>query len=187
MGDPRPLARPGPVVSEEELLPQVYEQLRRTAQKYLAQERPGHTLEATALVHEAFARLDGGNGVLPSGRPQFYFAMATAMRRILTEHARSRSRLKRGGDGARAARRVSLEGIDLARQDDCESFLMLDDAIRRLEAEDRQAADVVRLRYFAGLSVAETAEALGISTSTVDREWAFARARLYRLLESDNG
>lgn len=166
----------------EELLPLVYEQLRRTAQKYLGQERVEHTLQATALVHEAYARLVGDERVEWRDRAQFYFATAQAMRRILIEHARARAALKRGGDGKQAARRVPLGSLDLAAPPDSEQIMMLDEALRRLEAEDAQAARVVHLRFFAGLSVDETASALGVSPSTVDREWAYARARLHRAM-----
>lgn len=177
----------GSATAINELLPLVYEQLRRTAQKYLAQERRDHTLQATALVHEAYARLIGGAAIDWKDRAQFYFATAEAMRRILVEHARSRARIKRGGDGQRPMQRVSLDAVDRGAEGgldtDPEQILMLDDALRRLEEEDRQAADVVRLRYYAGLSVADTAAALGVSPSTVDREWAYARARLHRWIQ----
>ncbi|MBX3403151.1 MAG: sigma-70 family RNA polymerase sigma factor [Phycisphaeraceae bacterium] len=181
----------GSEAATNELLPLVYEQLRRTAQKYLAQERKDHTLQATALVHEAYARLVGGASIDWRDRAQFYFATAEAMRRILIEHARSRARVKRGGDGQRPMQRVPLEGVDrdasAGLDIDPEQILMLDAALRRLEEEDRQAADVVRLRYYAGLSVAETAAALGVSPSTVDREWAYARARLHRWMQASAG
>lgn len=202
--EPTHSPRPGPAVTillkaagegsataTNELLPLVYEQLRRTAQKYLAQERKDHTLQATALVHEAYARLVGGAAIDWKDRAQFYFATAEAMRRILVEHARSRARIKRGGDGQRPMQRVSLDaadrGADGGLDTDPEQILMLDAALRRLEEEDRQAADVVRLRYYAGLSVAETAAALGVSPSTVDREWAYARARLHRWMQASAG
>lgn len=168
----------------EELLPLVYEQLRRTAQKYLRQERVEHTLQATALVHEAYARLVGDDHVEWRDRAQFYFATAQAMRRILIEHARARAAQKRGGDGKQAANRVPLGSLDLASPPDSEQIVMLDEALRRLEAEDAQAARVVHLRFFAGLSVDETASALGVSPSTVDREWAYARARLHRMMNA---
>lgn len=177
----------GSATAINELLPMVYEQLRRTAQKLLAQERKDHTLQATGLVHEAYARLVGGAAIDWKDRAQFYFATAEAMRRILVEHARSRARIKRGGDGQRPMQRVPLDGVDrdaaVGLDIDPEQILMLDGALRRLEEEDRQAADVVRLRYYAGLSVAETAAALGVSPSTVDREWAYARARLHRWMQ----
>lgn len=177
----------GSETATNELLPLVYEQLRRTAQKYLAQERKDHTLQATALVHEAYARLVGGAAIDWRDRAQFYFATAEAMRRILIEHARSRARIKRGGDGQHPLQRVPFEGVEKDAagrlETDPERILMLDDALRRLEEEDRQAADVVRLRYYAGLSVADTAAALGVSPSTVDREWAYARARLHRWIQ----
>lgn len=178
----------GSATAINELLPLVYDQLRRTAQKYLIHERRDHTLQATALVHEAYARLVGGAAIDWKDRAQFYFATAEAMRRILVEHARSRARIKRGGDGQRPVQRVPLDGVD--RSDDGgldtdpDQILMLDDAVRRLEEEDRQAADVVRLRYYAGLSVADTAAVLGVSPSTVDREWAYARARLHRWMQA---
>ena len=178
----------GSETATNELLPLVYEQLRRTAQKYLAQERRDHTLQATALVHEAYARLVGGTPIDWRDRAQFYFATAEAMRRILIEHARSRARVKRGGDGQRPMQRVSLDsvdrGADAGLDIDPERILILEAALRRLEEEDRQAADVVRLRYYAGLSVAETAAALGVSPSTVDRERAYPRARLHRWMQS---
>jgi RNA polymerase sigma factor (TIGR02999 family) len=177
----------GNEAATNELLPLVYEQLRRTAQKYLARERRDHTLQATALVHEAYARLVGGASIDWRDRAQFYFATAEAMRRILVEHARSRARIKRGGDGQRPMQRVPFEGVDRdvggGLETDPDRILMLDEALRRLEVEDRQAADVVRLRYYAGLSVADTAAALGVSPSTVDREWAYARARLHRWMQ----
>lgn len=166
--------------ASEELLPLVYQQLRRTAEKYLGQERKDHTLQATALVHEAYLRLVGNERVSWDDRAHFYFATAEAMRRILIEHARARARLKRGGDGERPARRELLGELDLTSLPESDEVVMLDDALRRLETEDAQAARVVQLRFFAGLSVDETAAALGISPSTVDREWAFARAWLHR-------
>lgn len=167
-------------VSADQLLPMVYEQLRKMAQNQIGQERRDHTLQATALVHEAYARLMGSEQVDWAGRRHFYHAAGEAMRRILIEHARARACLKRGGDGRRAAPKVPLGMLDLAAAPEAEQILMLDDAFSRLEAEDPKAAEVVRLRFYAGLTVDQTAAALGISSSTVDREWAFARARLHR-------
>ncbi len=175
-------AAAGDARSSERLLPLVYEQLRRSAQKHMNHERRDHTLHATALVHEAYIRLVGSDDVSWASRAHFYHATGEAMRRILIEHARSKSRLKRGGDGARAARKISLAAIDLAAETDPIDVVLLDDAFRRLEAEDPRAASVVRLRFYAGLSVDETAAALGMSPSTVDREWAFARATLHRMI-----
>ncbi len=177
-GDPRAVDR---------LLPLVYEQLRRAAQAQMAGERAGHTLTATALVHEAYVRLVGGSTTPAGGRAQFFKAAAEAMRRILVEHARARARVKRGGDGeGRPARRVPLSVADLVDVErDPEEILRLEDALRRLEEEDEDAAAVVRLRFFAGLSGDQTAEMLGLSPSTVDREWAYARARLFRLMRPE--
>lgn len=166
----------------EQLLPLVYQQLRQMAQKHMGNERPDHTLQATALVHEAYARLVGNEELDWANRGHFYRAVAEAMRRILIEHARSRASQKRGGDGRQPPRKISLSLLDLAAAPEPEQILMLDDALSRLEAEDPQAASVVRLRFFAGLTVDQTAAALGVSPSTVDREWAFARARLHRTM-----
>ena len=146
-------------------------------------ERGEHTLQATALVHEAYLRLIGDAPVPWANRAHFFAAAAEAMRRILVEHARARQRVKRGGGPATTPRRPPNGVLDLADESaDPDEILMLDEAIRRLEQEDPEAARVVRLRFFAGLSVDETAEALGVSPSSVDREWAYARARLHRLL-----
>lgn len=164
------------------ILPLVYDQLRSIAQQRMNEERSGHTLQATALVHEAYLRLIGDQPIAWAGRAHFFAAAAEAMRRILIEHARGRARLKRGGDESTARKRLPLSVVDLAGEDDPQEILMLDDAICRLEEEDPDAARVVRLRFYAGLSVDETAAALGTSPSSVDREWAYARARLHRLL-----
>ena len=142
-------------------------------------ERVGHTLQATALVHEAWLRLqkrEGGVDSIPTA--SFYEAAGAAMRRILIEHARSKGRLKRGGDRNRAP----IDVVDLADDHDPDEILAVEEAVRRLEDEDPDAARVVNLRFFAGLDVAETARALGISERTVSREWEYARAWLYRVL-----
>ncbi len=162
------------------LLPLVYEQLRAIARQRMAQERAGHTLQATALVHEAYLRLVGGQEVAWANRAHFYSAAAEAMRRILIEHARKRDRIKRGGDRCRAPVSVA----DLAVEQDFEEIVAVDDAIRRLGEEDAQAAKVVRLRFFAGLSVDETARVLEVSPRTVAREWAYARAWLHDAFRS---
>jgi RNA polymerase sigma factor (TIGR02999 family) len=156
--------------------------LRKIAQQRMSEERSGHTLQATALVHEAYLRLVGDSEVHWQGRGHFFAAAAEAMRRILIEHARGRARVKRGGEHGAPPKRVPLNVLDLAAEGDPEEILMLDDAIRRLEMEDPQAGCVVRLRFFAGLSMDETAAALGVSPSSVDRDWAYARARLQRML-----
>jgi len=156
----------------------VYDELRTLARSHLRHERPDHSLQATALVHEVYLRLLGSD--LPSwnDRQHFFRAAAEAMRRILIEHARKRSRKKRGGKRVR----VEISGIDLAEEQDPDQVLALDDAFRRLEEQDPKAADVVRLRFYAGLSVAETATAMDLSERTVKREWAFARAWLFDAL-----
>ncbi len=164
--------------------PTIYATLRAIAQSQMSQERSGHTLTATALVHEAFIRL----GVTPEAgtdatqeRATFLRAAAEAMRRILIEHARSKSRVKRGG----RVPRISLDAIgDVASLDipgdDGEAFFAFDSAFERLQAHDEAIADVVRLRFFAGLGVAQTAAALSVSERTVNYRWAYARAWLAR-------
>jgi len=167
----------------EALMPLVYEHLRAIARKRMTQERPGHTLQSTALVHEAYLRVVGDAGRDWNGRSHFFHAAAEAMRRILIEHARANGRIKRGGD----RQRVALSYLDLAAEQDEGQVLALDGAIGELERADAEAAEVVRLRFFAGLSVAQTAETMGLSERTVKRDWAFARAWLHRRLEAAQG
>ncbi len=156
------------------LLDRVYAQLRAIANVQMNGERTGHTLQATALVHEAYARLAEA-GVKWSGPGAFYHAAAQAMRRILIDHARERATIKRGG----GRRPQQLDGVlDLAAADDLAQVMTLDGAISRLEVEDPRAAEVVRLRFYAGLTVDQTAAALGQSRRTVLRDWEFARAWL---------
>lgn len=162
----------------ERLVPMVYAELRAMAQAHLRNERPDHSLQATALVHEAYLRLVGDARPTWNDRAHFFHAAAEAMRRILIEHARQRGAVKRGGDQVK----VPLSGVNLASEQDPEEILALDDAILRLEEQDPTAAEVVRLRFFAGLSVQETALILELSERTVKREWASARAWLYRAL-----
>ena len=170
----------------------------------MRRENPGHTLQATALVGEAYLRMCKDAGLEPGpaqteppqpeqaeaaprtgappawqNRAHFFFAAARAMQQILIEHARSKSRLKRGGD----RRQIALSIVDLAEEADEEQILALDAAICRLEGRDERAAQIVRLRFFAGLDVEDTAAALGLSERTVKREWAFARAWLFEELE----
>ena len=166
------------------LLPLVYEQLRASAHHALRSEQPGHMLQATALVHEAYLKLVGPRDVPWQNRAHFYTAAAEAMRRILVDHARSISAVKRGGPEARRAA-VNLSGLpDPASATETSGFLILDEAISRLEGVDTDAAAVVRLRYFAGLSIEQTAAALGVSAPTVKRLWAFARAWLKEAIEA---
>ena len=166
-----------------ELLPLVYEQLRAAAQKQMAQERRDHTLQATALIHEAYVRLVGSHDVSWENRAHFYLAAAEAMRRVLIEHARKRGRAKRGG----GRQRIPLTGEELAQNPNLEEIMSVDAAIRRLEEQDGRMARIVRLRFFAGLGVGETAAALGLSDRTVRREWALARAWLHRELTAGAG
>lgn len=162
----------------ERILPVVYDELRMLAQARLRHERPDHTLQPTALVHEAYIRLIGWQQSSWDDRAHFYRAAAEAMRRILIEHARARGRDKRGGDRVR----VDLEHANLATWNDPDVLLALDEGLRRLMKQDPRAAETVRLRFFAGLSFEETASALGLSVRTVKRDWEFARAWLYRAL-----
>ena len=158
----------------ERLVPVVYDELRVLAAAQLRRERDDHTLQPTSLVNEAYIRLLGDEPPRWNDRPHFFRAAARAMRRILIEHARKRSRLKRGG----APVRVSLDRVGPPSWDEPEAVLALDEALRRLEDQDPRAAEVVQLRYFAGMSVAQAAEALDVSERTVKREWTFARAWL---------
>ena len=162
----------------ERLAPVVYDELRVLAAAQLRWERPDHTLQPTALVNEAYVRLLGDERPPWTDRSHFFRAAARAMRRILTDHARKRRSLKRGGEPIR----VSLDQIGPPSWDEPEKMLALDDALLRLEKRDPRAAEVVQLRYFAGMSVAETAEALDVSERTVKREWTVARAWLRNAL-----
>ncbi len=169
--------------SSDAFFAQVYDELRALAHARMRGEQRGQSLQSTELVHEAYLRIRKGDGAAWPGRPEFFAAAAVAMRRILIERARAKGRVKRGGDAdGRAAARVALdleEVAALADDRDPGAILALDRAIDRLEARDPRAAQVVRLRFYGGLDVEETAEALGASTRTVLRDWAFARAWLY--------
>jgi len=171
----------GDAGSSEALLPLVYEELRKLAASHMARERPGQTLQPTALVHEAYLRLIGGNDVDWNNRGHFFGAAAQAMRRILVEQARRRGRIKRGGD----LQRVPLEDLPDGRNTDEIDFVVLDEALRRMELEDERMARVVMLRFFAGLSVEDTAEVMGVSPMTVKRDWSCAKAWLYDELNAD--
>ena len=160
-----------------ELLPLVYDQLRALANLRLSQESSGHTLQATALVHEIYLRLSKAD-LRFNDRAHFFHAAAEAMRRILIEHARGKHRQKRGGDAVRHP----LNVLDLAAEQDSEEILAFDEALEQLAVESPQTAAVVRLRFYAGLTVEETAESLDLSPRTVNREWTYARAWLYRRL-----
>jgi RNA polymerase sigma factor (TIGR02999 family) len=158
-----------------DLLPLVYDELRRLAAQRLAREAPGQTLQATALVHEAYLRIAGRDPDRPwDGRGHFFAAAALAMRRILVENARRRHRIKRGGDRAR----IELDKAQTTAPETDDDLLALDEALERLAKNDTTKAELVQLRIFAGLTNAQAAEILGISTTTADRYWAYARAWL---------
>jgi RNA polymerase sigma factor (TIGR02999 family) len=163
----------------------VYDQLRRAAQAAMANERTGHTLSATALVHEAYLKLHAGGAVAFENEAHFYAAATQAMRRILIDYARSRNADRRGGKDARRVALKLTELPDPASDEDFSGFLILDEAISRLESADADAASVVRLRYFGGLSVGDAARILGVSEPTVKRTWAFARAWLKQAIERE--
>lgn len=169
----------GDAAATDELLPLVYDELRRVAQEYLGGERRGHTLQATALVHEAYLRLVGPANPGWQNRAHFFGAAAKAIRRILTDHARSRSRLKRGG----AAEREPLDSALLVGEDSAIDLVALDEALESLGKMDPQKMKVVELRFFAGLTMADIARALGVSESTVARDWQFARVWLHRAMD----
>jgi len=192
----------------EQLLPLVYDELRRLARSKLTQEKPGQTLQATALVHEAYLRLVGSQGTRDSGlgagenysesslapspeslvpgfssRGHFFAAAAEAMRRILVESARRKQRLKRGG----GRERESLEEDQIAAPSVDGDLIELDAALEKLQAKDSRKAELIKLRYFAGLTQQQAAEALGTSVATADRDWAYARAWLLREMGGRSG
>jgi RNA polymerase sigma factor (TIGR02999 family) len=167
----------------EQLLPLVYGELRRLASQWLARETPGQTLQPTALVHEAYVRLTGAGGrdIGWDGRGHFFAAAAEAMRRLLVEKARRKRRVKHGGD----RRRVDLDLSETLAAAPSEDLLALDEALTRLTAHDPVKAEVVKLRFFAGLKMPEIAEALDLSLATVERHWTYARTWLYAELAED--
>ena len=166
----------------DQLLPLVYDELRKLAAQKLAQEKPGQTLEATALVHEAYIRLVDVNKVQDwNSRGHFFAAAAEAMRRILVENARRKGRLKRGGD----LRRQDIQVHEPVIEGPATDVLAIDEALNQLAREQPAKAELVKLRYFAGLTLPEAASALGISPATADRHWKFARAWLARRLRQD--
>ena len=163
----------------EKLLPLVYEELRRLAVSKMSTQPAGHTLQATALVHEAWLRVSKENHGWENRR-HFFTAAAEAMRRILVDQARRKQRLKRGG----AEERLSIDEIDIAIETAPDELLRVHDALAKLAAQDPLKAELVKLRFFVGLRVSESAEILGISTTTAKRHWNFARAWLYDELKS---
>ena len=184
--------------AREHLLEEVYNELRVIAASQMRHERDDHTLDATSLVNESYFKLIrslGGEGADDldqslelfkfSHRHAFYKAAATAMRRILIDHARAKATGKRSGENK--GRRVSIDLIEASTLDNPHDLLSLDDALSRLESEDERAASVVRLRFFAGRQIDEIAEMLDVSSRTVKRDWEFARARLQQLIEAQDG
>src|SRR3954447_10101264 len=166
-----------------ELLPLVYDELRNLAAQKLAQERPGQTLQATALVHEAYLRLvEGDRGQHWNSRGHFFAAAANAMRRILVDQARRKLSLRRGGN----LQRRPIEDQEIEAPEPSVDLLAVHEALDRFQEVDAAAAQIVKLRYFAGLTILQAAEALGISTSTADRSWAYARAWLHAALKHDS-
>jgi len=172
-------AAQGQPQAARDLLPLVYRSLREMAERQMRHERAGHTLQATALVHEAYVRLVGDQDVGWDSRAHFYAAAAEAMRRILIEHARRVGAKKRGGDWKREIANVA----DLSSDESIGHALDIDAAIEALHQHDSRAASVAQLRFYTGLSIDETAAALNIAPSTVDREWRYARAWLLRHLQ----
>jgi RNA polymerase sigma factor (TIGR02999 family) len=165
----------------DQLMPIVYDELRRQAARYLRRERPGNTLQTTALIHEAYVRLVDQRNVQWQNRAHFFGIAAQLMRRILVDHARAKKRVKRGGSDVRVSlgdATVAVKGQDL-------DVVALDEALQRLAQIDEQQSRVVELRFFSGLTVEETAEVMHISTATVKRDWSMAKAWLHRELSGD--
>jgi RNA polymerase sigma factor (TIGR02999 family) len=174
----------GDTQAAEQLLPVVYDELRKLAAQRMKEEATGHTLQATALVHEAYMRLVGDNtDVRWDGRGHFFAAAAEAMRRILIDHARAKGAVKRGG----GLQKLQLGPADLTFESASAELLDLDDALIKLAKEDPVKADLVKLRFFAGLTLDDASKVLGISPATADRYWAYARAWLFDAIDQDRG
>jgi RNA polymerase sigma factor (TIGR02999 family) len=171
MGRNQPLA-------SEQLLPLVYEELRRLAAARMAQESAGQTLQPTALVHEAWLRLVGEGDRSWNNRAHFFRAAAQAMRRILIDRARHKASLKRGGN----QERLDIAELDIAAATPDDRMLLIDESLARLEQEDPDSAQVIMLKFFAGLTNKEVGKTLGVSESTVERQWAFAKVCLYQMI-----
>lgn len=167
--------------ASSDLLPLVYEELRQLAGARMARESAGQTLQPTALVHEAWLRLVGEGNRNWENRAHFFGAAAEAMRRILIENARRKSRLKRGGDQVR----VELEELDLATTTPDDKILLIDEALAQLQQEDPEKAKIVVLKFFGGLTNQEVAQTLGVTERTVERQWAFAKAWMFRCIKTE--
>jgi RNA polymerase sigma factor (TIGR02999 family) len=166
--------------ASEELLPLVYAELRRHASVRMASEAPGHTLQPTALVHEAWLRMFGDGKRVWQNRAHFFGAASEAMRRVLIENARRKSRLKRGGNQVR----LDIEQLELAATTPDEKVLLIDDALKRLEEQDPEKARVVMLKFFGGLTSQEAAETMGVTERTIERHWAYAKAWLFQSIRA---
>jgi RNA polymerase sigma factor (TIGR02999 family) len=177
MGVPDPADRDDADLPSDQLLPLVYKELRAMAAARMANEKAGHTLQPTALVHEAWLRLSDGGRTWES-RGHFYRAAAVAMRRILIDRAREKATLKRAGGWER----FDIAEIDFADVSADEHLLLVDESLRRLEKDDPDSAEIVMLKFFSGLSNKETAATLGISDATVERRWAFAKVCLFQIM-----
>jgi RNA polymerase sigma factor (TIGR02999 family) len=174
-------ARSGDSSALADVFPLIYDELRRLAQQQLQREPDGHTLSATALVHEAYMRLIDYSRMEWTGRAHFLAVAATAMRRILVDHARGHRSAKRGG----ALRRVSIDDVELSTEERAEMLIAIDDALGRLKEIDGRQAQVVECRFFGGMTEEETAEALGVSPRTVKRDWAKAKSWLHREIAAE--
>lgn len=169
----------GNAQAAKELLPLIYEELRRLAASKMAQEAPGQTLQPTALVHEAWLRLGGHENQAWNGRPHFFGAAAEAMRRILIDNARRKRALRHGG----GQQRIDVHEVEIAVGVMDDELLAVNEALERFAAQDKQKAELVKLRYFTGLTIDEAAEILGVSAPTAKRWWAYARAWLHKEIE----
>ena len=167
--------------ASEELLPLVYDELRHLAEARLAQESAGQTLQPTALVHEAWLRLAAEGEQTWQNRTHFFRAAALAMRRILVDRARQKSSLKRGGH----QERLDIENLDLTAATPDDKVLLVDEALNQLEAQDPESARIVGLKFFGGLTNLEVAKILGVTERTVERQWAYAKASLYRIIQEE--
>ena len=176
------LINKGDIEASQDLFTLVYNELRKMARSQMARESPGHTLQATALVHEAYIRLMADEGSRFQNKAHFFTAAAEAMRRILIEHARRKNRNKRQGN----LKRIDLDETLMIQEPKDEELLVLDEALSRLEKHDKEMSDVLKLRFFIGLTVQETAEMLNIAPRTIDRQWAAARAWLYREMQKNS-
>ena len=175
-------ARAGDSSALADVFPLIYDELRTIAERQLWNERDGHTLSPTALVHEAYMRLIDYNRVEWSGRAHFLRVAATAMRRVLVDHARGQRSLKRGG----SLRRVSIDAVQLSADEQVDLLIAVDSALEKLERHDARQAQVVECRFFGGMTEEETAEALGVGLRTVKRDWAKAKSWLYREISGDD-